>query len=130
VERTDGPATRTGPRLRRLPWILIVAIYAALAVAAPVKILAKRAKTSTVTQGTTVKMAGLEFSPATLAVRRGTAVLFDNNDVAPHTVTADSGATDSGILSPGKSFRLVVSDRFVYHCAVHPFMKATIDILG
>jgi plastocyanin len=113
--------------------LLIIALFATLAVAAPIKIVAKREPKATsagAAKGATIKMAGLKFSPATLNVRRGTEVLFDNDDIAPHTVTADSGPTDSGTLSPGKSFRFVVNERFVYHCSIHPSMKATIELLG
>jgi hypothetical protein len=51
--------------------------------------------------------------------------------VAPHTVTEDTaGGVDSGVLGPSKSFRLVIERRLVYHCAIHPFMKATIELSG
>jgi plastocyanin len=80
---------------------------------------------------TTVHMAGLKFSPGSLVVRKGTVVTFDDNDVAPHTVTEDAaGGLDSGVLAPGKSYRLVVDRRLVYHCTIHPFMKATINLAG
>ncbi|MGH9279998.1 MAG: plastocyanin/azurin family copper-binding protein [Acidimicrobiales bacterium] len=133
MEPSDGrPATtRTRSRIRPLAGVLVVALFAAFAVAGPVKILVKRSeKAQSAAGAATVTMAGLKFSPATLTVARGTEVLFDNNDVAPHTVTADVGTTDSGILQPTKAFRFVVNERFVYHCSVHPSMKATIDVSG
>lgn len=132
MEPSERRLSRTRPRPRQLPWVLVVAIFAALAVTGPVKMAAKRTEPSPYgAEGSSVKMAGLTFSPGTLTVPRGTEVIFDNDDVAPHTVTGDSaGATDSGILGPGKSFRLVVNERFLYHCAIHPSMKATIEILG
>lgn len=120
-----------------MPWLFIVGLYVVLAVAGPIKIIAKRdtgsgsqtgAAGAQEAQEATVRMAGIKFTPATLTVRRGTEVLFDNNDVAPHTVTAEAGGTDSGIISPGKAFRFVVNERFVYFCAIHPSMKATIEI--
>ncbi len=122
--------------MRRLPWFAIVTLYVVLAAAGPIKIIAKRdtsngsGTAAQAAEDATVKMAGLKFAPGTLTVRRGTEVLFDNNDVAPHTVTAESGGTDSGIISPGKAFRFVVNERFVYFCAIHPSMKATIEISG
>jgi plastocyanin len=78
--------------------------------------------------GGTVKMAGLSFAPGTLTVARGTTVVFDNDDTAPHTVTARSGGVDSGVLDPGKQFSLAVTDGFDYFCSIHPSMTAKIAV--
>jgi plastocyanin len=109
-----------------------------IAVAAPIKIVSKQVGSvgssyggGGVSANATVHMEGLKFSPGALVVRKGTNILFDNNDVAPHTVTEDTaGEVDSGVLAPGKSFRLVVANRLVYHCAIHTFMRATINLAG
>jgi plastocyanin len=76
----------------------------------------------------TVAMAGLKFDPATLTVRKGTTVVFDNNDVAPHTVTSEDDAIDSGVLNSGKSFSLVASASFKYRCTIHPSMTAGVVV--
>ncbi|HET9008117.1 MAG TPA: plastocyanin/azurin family copper-binding protein [Actinomycetes bacterium] len=78
--------------------------------------------------GGTVRMAGLSFSPGTLTVARGATVVFDNDDTAPHTVTARSGGVDSGVLDPGKQFSLAVTDGFDYFCSIHPGMTAKIAV--
>lgn len=78
----------------------------------------------------TVVMEDLAFGPKTLTVAQGAEVLFDNKDVAPHTVTADEGSTDSGVIDPGKAFELVVNESFSYHCAIHPSMTAEIELEG
>ena len=75
-------------------------------------------------------MAGLRFSPGAVVVRRGATVTFANDDVAPHTVTEDTAGVESGVISPGKAFRLVVARRLVYHCEIHPFMKAKVNLAG
>jgi plastocyanin len=80
--------------------------------------------------GGTVKMAGLAFAPATLTVATGATVVFDNDDTAPHTVTARSGGADSGVLDPGKQFSLAVTDGFDYFCQIHPSMTAKIAVTG
>jgi plastocyanin len=80
--------------------------------------------------GGTVKMAGLAFAPGTLTVARGSTVVFDNDDTAPHTVTARSGGVDSGVLDPGKQFSLAVTDGFDYFCSIHPSMTAKIAVTG
>jgi plastocyanin len=75
-------------------------------------------------------MAGLAFAPTTLTVARGSTVVFDNADTAPHTVTARSGGVDSGVLDPGRQFSLTVTDGFDYFCQIHPSMTAKIVVTG
>ena len=80
--------------------------------------------------GSTVKMARLAFAPGTLTVARGSTVVFDNDDTAPHTVTARSGGVDSGVLDPGRQFSTTVTDGFDYFCSIHPSMTAKIAVTG
>src|SRR5437868_3363533 len=103
-------------------WTLVVLLFAVFAVAGPVKMIRTQADSGDGSAaGDTVVMAKLAFAPTTLLVAKGTEVVFRNDDVAPHTVTSQGGGpVDSGVLGPGKSFRLVVSDTFEYFCAIHP----------
>jgi plastocyanin len=126
-------------------WLLVVVVMVGLAVAGPVIILRDQladdpAAAPTAAEGAqpvaaaagggggTVKMAGLSFAPGTLTVARGATVVFDNDDTAPHTVTARSGGVDSGVLDPGKQFSLAVTDGFDYFCSIHPSMTAKIAV--
>ena len=124
-------------------WLLVVVVMVGLALAGPVIILrdqladdppaaptaAEGAQpVAAAAGGGTVKMAGLSFAPGTLTVARGTTVVFDNDDTAPHTVTARSGGVDSGVLDPGKQFSLAVTDGFDYFCSIHPSMTAKIAV--
>jgi plastocyanin len=141
--------SRAAARTRPNPiWLLVVVAMAGMAVAGPVVMvrdqLADRVETPTAAEGAqpaagpgpaaaaggTVKMAGLAFAPGTLTVARGSTVVFDNDDTAPHTVTARSGGVDSGVLDPGKQFSLVVTDGFDYFCSIHPSMTAKIAVTG
>jgi len=128
-------------------WLLVVLLMVAYALAGPAVIIARNPPKSTggtaasgtatasggsgataASAATTVAMAGLKFSPGTLAVRKGATVVFNNNDTAPHTVTSLDGAIDSGVLNPGKSFSLVVTAGFKYKCTIHPFMTASVVV--
>ena len=128
-------------------WLLVVALMAGLAVAGPVIMVrdqlagdpaaapaaaegARPVAGAAGAAGGTVKMAGLAFAPPTLTVARGATVVFDNDDTAPHTVTARSGGVDSGLLDPGKQFSLAVTDGFDYFCGIHPSMTAKIAVTG
>jgi plastocyanin len=141
--------SRAADRPRPNPvWLLVVVVMIGLAVAGPVIIvrdqLADQAGVPTVAEGAqpaegagpaagaggTVKMAGLAFAPGTLTVAKGSTVVFDNDDTAPHTVTARSGGVDSGVLDPGKQFSVTVTDGFDYFCSIHPSMTAKIAVTG
>ena len=128
---------------RHRAWLLMVVLLAGFALAGPAVLVARNlpasdsgggsgaaaAASAPAAGGTaTVAMAGLKFSPATLSVRKGTTVVFDNDDVAPHTVTSQDDTIDSGVLNPGKSFSLVVAAGFKYRCTIHPFMTASVVV--
>jgi plastocyanin len=62
------------------------------------------------------------FDPADAAVDSGTTVMWINEGNEPHTVTADDGSFDSGVLNPGDSFMVTFlgSGTMTYHCEIHP----------
>ena len=126
---------------RRLLWVGVVVGFLVLALAGPVKIVranrpAEQAQAASDGGGggaaaaPVVRMENIVFVPATLTVDRGTEVLFENKDVAPHTVTAQAAQIDSGTLGPGKSYRLVVNQPLDYVCTIHPSMTAKILLSG
>lgn len=81
-------------------------------------------------QPNTVVIANVAFGPATLTVKAGTTVTWQNNDGIAHTSTSDTGVWDTGTISPGASKSVVfnTAGTFPYHCTVHPMMTATITV--
>ena len=118
----------------RAIWTILVPFCLLLAVLAVIVMVKENVRSDEPASATddvpTVVMEKLAFGPETLTVPPGAEVLFDNKDVAPHTVTADEGATDSGVIDPGKAFKLVISEPFSYHCAIHPSMTAKVELEG
>jgi plastocyanin len=116
----------------RVAWTILVPFCVVLAVLAVVVIVRENSTSADATPGeaSTVVMEKIAYSPLTLTVGKGDEVLFDNSDVAPHTVTADDGSSDSGVIDPGKSYRLTVNEPLSYHCTIHPAMKAKIELEG
>ncbi len=70
------------------------------------------------------------FRPAVLAVSRGDTLVWVNQAVVPHTVTARDASWDSGELRSGESFRLIVNEvgTIGYLCRYHPTMAGTLEV--
>ena len=75
-----------------------------------------------------VSIEGFSFVPAMPEVKTGDTIIFTNLDGAPHTVTADSGAFESGRMKRNDTYELVVEDAGEqgYFCSFHRSMKGTI----
>jgi plastocyanin len=83
----------------------------------------------------------LRFDPAELRVAAGTTLLVANVGGKPHTLTADDGSFDTGIVDPGAqggrfagknaSVTLNQAGTFKFHCEIHPAaMKGTVTVTG
>lgn len=78
------------------------------------------------------------FLPSSLAIDKGTTVIWSNDDSAAHTVTAGNphdgpnGNFDSGLVFAGKSFSHTFESTgsFEYFCMIHPWMKGTVTSLN
>jgi plastocyanin len=79
-----------------------------------------------------VSIPGRSFSPASITIAAGGTVRWSNSDRDSHTVTADSGSFDSGILASGRTFSHTFSaaGAFAYHCEIHPDMRGTVTVTG
>jgi plastocyanin len=76
-----------------------------------------------------VTIEGMKFAPAALTVKRGDTVVWENQDMVPHTATA-RGTFDSGPIAAGKSWRYVATKpgHFEVVCTLHPTMKSTLVV--
>jgi plastocyanin len=70
------------------------------------------------------------FSPQSIKVAVGSAVEWRNDGNLPHTVTADTGSFDSGLVTKTKTFSQTfeVAGTFTYACSVHPEMVGTVVV--
>lgn len=75
-----------------------------------------------------VVVVALRFEPETLLVAPGDTITWRNEDLVPHTVSAEEHGWDSGLLAGGREFTLMVDantpDR--YRCRYHPEMQAVL----
>lgn len=80
--------------------------------------------------GAAVRIANLAFGPRAIRVRAGTRVRWTNGDQVQHSVSANDGSFDSGLIDPGRSFEHVFEHpgTYAYHCTPHPFMTGQIVV--
>ena len=72
-------------------------------------------------QSPSVSVIGNKFVPDTLHVAAGTTVNFTNTGMVQHSVTADDGSFDSGMLAPGAAFSVELDQpgTYQYYCQAH-----------
>jgi plastocyanin len=70
------------------------------------------------------------YSPSDVTIAPGTKVTWINKDEAPHTATSTDKKFNSGGLDTDDEFSFVFNDKgdYSYFCALHPQMKATIQV--
>ena len=81
----------------------------------------------------TVTLIDESFQPPALEVATGATVSWENIDGDDdHTVTADDGSFNSGVLPAGSAFEHTFDAPGTYtdFCAIHPEMQGTITVVG
>lgn len=82
------------------------------------------------TENRTVRIASMQFEPAELVVKRGSRIVWINDDLFPHTATAMDEAFDSGSIAASSSWTYVATQpgTHAYVCALHPTMKGRLVV--
>ena len=70
------------------------------------------------------------FSPANVIIKKGTTVVWTNNDAMAHTVTADKDGPASPELKQSASYTdtFITAGTFEYHCSLHPQIRGVITV--
>ena len=70
------------------------------------------------------------FEPAAATIDPGDSVTWTNNGAVPHTVTAENGLFDSGVLDPGESYTVDFDGQgtLAYYCTLHPEMRGSLTV--
>lgn len=71
---------------------------------------------------------GSAFSPSSITVAANTTIKWINKDTAPHTVTSDGGAFNSGTINTNGTFShtFTAAGTYSYHCTFHPTMTGSV----
>ena len=80
--------------------------------------------------GDAVEIVEFKYEPEALTVPAGTTVTFTNQDVAPHTATADDDSFDTERLAKGDSAEETFDEpgTYSYYCRFHVFMKGSVVV--
>jgi plastocyanin len=85
-----------------------------------------------VAAGAGVTIDNYKYVPASIVVKPGTTITWTNKQEDDnHTVTADDGSFDSGIIkAKGGTGQLTFSTEgtFAYHCKIHSFMHGKVVV--
>ena len=65
-----------------------------------------------------------------VVIGKNNTVFWSNGDVAPHTVTSDTGVFDSGNMNSGDTFQYTFNTpgTYSYHCSYHSWMQGTVIV--
>jgi plastocyanin len=79
---------------------------------------------------TEAEIRAMKFTQERIEVAAGTTVRWTNNDQLQHSVTANDGSWDSGLINPGGSWTHTFSQPgdYAFHCTPHPFMKGVVVV--
>ena len=81
---------------------------------------------STPTQHT-VAIKGMQFVPAEITVKKGDIMVWTNEDLVEHNVTAVGKKNwASPPIVKGQSWKMVIKESSGYFCSLHPVMKGKI----
>jgi plastocyanin len=71
------------------------------------------------------------YQPDPVVVQAGGKVIWQNQDAAPHTATADDGSFDTGTIEKGKigSETFKEAGTFTYFCEIHPTMHGSVEVV-
>jgi plastocyanin len=96
---------------------------------APACLLALAACGSREPQVHRVVIRSMVFAPAALEVSKGDVVVWTNEDIVPHTVTA-AGVFDSQSMTNKQEWRYTATKagEYSYGCTFHPTMNGTLTV--
>jgi plastocyanin len=79
-----------------------------------------------------VEIVDFAYDPDPVTIEEGGKVIWQNEDSAPHTATADDGSFDTGTIEEGKlkSENFKEAGTYTYICSIHPEMHGTVEVVA
>ncbi len=85
----------------------------------------------TLPSGPTIEVKNFKYSPETLTVKPGEKITVIDRDSTGHSITADDGSFDSGVLEQGVPGTITAPTKpgtYAFHCVPHPSIKGTLVV--
>jgi plastocyanin len=84
------------------------------------------------TRSEKVEIKDFTYNPDPVTIEEGGKVIWQNEDSAPHTATAEDGSFDTGTLEEGKlgSESFKQPGTYAYICSIHPEMEGTVEVVA
>jgi plastocyanin len=84
------------------------------------------------TRSEKVEIVDFAYDPDPVTIEAGGKVIWQNEDSAPHTATAEDGSFDTGTLEEGKlkSETFKEPGTYAYICSIHPDMEGTVEVVA
>jgi amicyanin len=84
-------------------------------------------------EANSVAIKDFAFTQKAIKVKVGTTVTWTNNDSVQHSVVANSASADApngSLIGKGETYKFTFTKAgtYAYHCAPHPYMKATVEV--
>jgi amicyanin len=118
-------------RVRRTAVLGAVALLSLIGAALPATTAAQSDQPAlNMVEGSPTDITSWAFDNPNLAISAGQTVTWTNMGSMQHSVTADDGSFDSGLVDPNNTFSMEFDNpgTYNYHCTPHPWMKATITV--
>ena len=118
--------------MRRVMLLAVLSVLALLMFVLPVGAQGAGVESVPVQNAWSVSIGDNFFDPPDAAIDPGSTITWTNNGAVPHTVTADDGSFDSGVLNPGDSYTVAFDGQgtVTYYCAIHPEMRGSVTVGG
>ena len=128
LETDQVPRQRTG-RIPTLLLALVVPVVAVVTVVVTLNVTSEAHTAFSGPPGRTITITNFAYAPTPLTVHTGATITVDNADRTAHTLTADDGQFDTGILDAGAHATITIAapGRYTYHCDIHPYMSGVVD---
>ena len=75
-----------------------------------------------------VKIEQMKFVPEEISVNKGDTIIWINNDMVAHDITAQDKSWTSSALQPGQTWKMAVTNNADYYCSIHQVMKGKIKL--
>lgn len=130
--RGEGGARRVAAVAATIVGLLVLALLVAGCGGSGAATTTTGSPTSSGGQGAPIQvvMTNRSYDPATVTIKVGDTITWENQDAPQHDVVADNGEFKSNLFAKGVTFSYTFTKAgtYPYHCSIHPGMTGTVTV--